>query len=209
MRKIPTIFQRDWAGDKSKVIYVRNDECLWVFSGEGVPTRKFDGTAVLVENGQLFVRYDAKHGKTPPPTFHPAQPEPDRETGHWPGWVPADTNPQYKWQLLAFSSMAQPVPNGTYEVCGPHFQGNPEHFFVDTLLFHGAEKLIDAPRTFNELREYFLTRDIEGIVWHHSDGRMAKIKARDFGIKRGVRLDGVPAEASRRAGMKGAKHAND
>ena len=24
---------------------------------------------------------------------------------------------------------------------------------------------------------------IEGIVWHHPDGRMAKIKARDFGIQ--------------------------
>jgi hypothetical protein len=27
-------------------------------------------------------------------------------------------------------------------------------------------------------------KDIEGIVWHHSDGRMAKIKLRDFGHKR-------------------------
>jgi hypothetical protein len=26
--------------------------------------------------------------------------------------------------------------------------------------------------------------NIEGIVWHHSDGRMVKIKAKDFGIKR-------------------------
>ena len=24
--------------------------------------------------------------------------------------------------------------------------------------------------------------DIEGIVWHHPDGRMAKIKRRDFGL---------------------------
>jgi hypothetical protein len=27
--------------------------------------------------------------------------------------------------------------------------------------------------------------DIEGLVFHHPDGRMAKIKLRDFGMKRG------------------------
>jgi hypothetical protein len=26
--------------------------------------------------------------------------------------------------------------------------------------------------------------NIEGIVWHHPDGRMAKLKLRDFGVKR-------------------------
>jgi hypothetical protein len=42
----------------------------------------------------------------------------------------------------------------------------------------------DAPRTFNELREWLSGMDIEGIVFHHPDGRMAKIKKRDFGIRR-------------------------
>jgi len=37
----------------------------------------------------------------------------------------------------------------------------------------------------SELGQFFKERNIEGIVWHHPDGRMAKIKARDFGIKRG------------------------
>jgi hypothetical protein len=26
-------------------------------------------------------------------------------------------------------------------------------------------------------------KDIEGIVWHHPDGRMVKIKKKDFGYK--------------------------
>jgi len=34
------------------------------------------------------------------------------------------------------------------------------------------------------LREWFKGRDIEGLVFHHPDGRMAKIKKRDFGLKR-------------------------
>jgi len=33
-------------------------------------------------------------------------------------------------------------------------------------------------------REWLKGRDIEGLVFHHPDGRMAKIKKRDFGLKR-------------------------
>lgn len=42
------------------------------------------------------------------------------------------------------------------------------------------------PRTFGELRRYLEQHDIEGIVWWHPDGRMVKIKGKDFGIRRGV-----------------------
>ena len=52
------------------------------------------------------------------------------------------------------------------------------------LIAHGAELLSDAPRTYAELREYLKPGHIEGIVWHHPDGRMVKIKAKDFGIRR-------------------------
>jgi len=45
--------------------------------------------------------------------------------------------------------------------------------------------LADAPRTFDAVREYLRSRDIEGIVWHHADGRMVKIKGKDFGLRRG------------------------
>ena len=47
-----------------------------------------------------------------------------------------------------------------------------------------AERYENAPRSFNELREWLKDRDIEGIVFHHPDGRMGKIKKRDFGQKR-------------------------
>jgi hypothetical protein len=180
MKKIPSIFIRDWNGDKSRVTAECNSECLWVFKGEGVATRKYDGTAVLVENGRLWCRYDAKNGKTPPDGFRPAQ-DPDIETGHWPGWVFAGDNPQYKWQIAYH--VIHPSQDGTYEACGPHFQGNPEHFDLDVFICHGQDRL-DAPRTYNELAEWFKGRDLEGIVWHHPDGRMAKIKKCDFGLRR-------------------------
>jgi hypothetical protein len=42
----------------------------------------------------------------------------------------------------------------------------------------------DVPRTLVGLREWLRDKNIEGIVSHHPDGRMANIKKRDFGMKR-------------------------
>jgi uncharacterized protein DUF5565 len=187
MKKVPTIFDRDWNGDKSRVTRIGMDVARWVFDGDGVATRKFDGTAVLIKAGELYCRYDAKGGKTPPVNFVPAQSEVDSETGHWPGWVPAGTDPQYKWQRAAFEFWKGSEfvnGDGTYEACGPHFQGNPEHYNQDVLVRHGAVVIVDCPRSFAELSEWFKGKDIEGIVWHHPDGRMAKIKKKDFGLRR-------------------------
>jgi Family of unknown function (DUF5565) len=180
MKKIPGIFLRDWDGNRSLVTDECNPECLWVFNGEGVATRKFDGTAVLVEDGKLYCRYDAKAGKQPPPDFVPAD-NPDTVTGHWAGWVLAQKD-QHKWQLAIFKTA--PFENGTYEACGPHFQGNPEGFSQDEFIRHGSERYENVPTARAELIAWLLDRDIEGLVWHHPDGRMAKIKKKDFGLKR-------------------------
>ena len=37
---------------------------------------------------------------------------------------------------------------------------------------------------FGLLKAWFMHHDVEGVVWRHPDGRMAKIKGRDFGIVR-------------------------
>jgi hypothetical protein len=50
------------------------------------------------------------------------------------------------------------------------------------LIVGGADE--PPPRDFDGLRTWLAGKDIEGIVWHHPDGRMAKIKLRDFGLKR-------------------------
>ena len=81
---------------------------------------------------------------------------------------------------LGYASME----DGTYELCGPKVQGNPERKQVHMLIRHGCEVLEDAPRDWSGLREYLSNMDIEGIVWHHKDGRMVKIKGKDFGLKR-------------------------
>jgi hypothetical protein len=176
MQKIISLFQRNYDGDR-----LVRDEVVpgaeWVLNGEGVATRKFDGTCCLIQDGKLYKRYDAKQGKTPPEGFLPAQ-EPDAVTGHWPGWLPVGDSPADQYHREAFNE--EPVfSDGTYELVGPKVQGNPEGYDSHQLIRHGSETL-DAPRTFEGLKTWLAIEIIEGVVWHHPDGRMVKIKRKDF-----------------------------
>jgi hypothetical protein len=83
---------------------------------------------------------------------------------------------------MAFDSKLQ---DGTYELVGPKVQGNPERYERHTLIRHANAQIFqNAPREFNDLRSWLTDKDIEGIVFHHPDGRMGKIKKRDFGLAR-------------------------
>lgn len=181
MKKIISLFQRNYETDR-----LVRDEVVpgaeWVLAGEGIATRKFDGTCCMVRDGKLYKRYDAKKGKTPPPNFEPAQ-DYDEATGHMPGWVPVGDGTEDKWHRQAFDQLPFALEDGTYELVGPKIQGNRESFDTHVLVPHGKELLSDVPRDFDGLKA-FLDGSIEGIVWHHPDGRMVKIKAKDFGIKR-------------------------
>jgi hypothetical protein len=183
VQKIISLFKRDYEGTRQ--IY---DEVVpgaeWVQAGEGVATLKIDGTCCMVKDGQLYKRYDAKKGKTPPNGFIAAQ-DPDPKTGHWPGWLAVDPlNPADRWHCEAVapdSPVNCGLLDGTYELLGPKVQGNPYKLEWHELRQHGTVK-IDAPRTFEGLRAWFAITTIEGIVWHHPDGRMVKIKRKDFGL---------------------------
>ena len=182
MRKIVSLFHRNYDGDR----LVRNElveGAEWVASGEGVATRKYDGTCCLVRDGKLFKRYEVKKGKNPPDKFEPAN-DPDPNTGKQQGWVPVGDGNEDRWHREAFDGLAN-KEDGTYELMGPKIQGNLEGYDQHVLLSHAeATVLEDCPRTFDELREYLKDGYTEGIVWHHPDGRMVKIKGKDFGIKR-------------------------
>lgn len=194
MKKIPTIYERN-PDDLSTVTDTPNPAAQWVFDGEGRATRKFDGTAVRVCNGIMWKRFDCKSGRVPPIDFEPCQPESDPLSGHWPGWVlvlasgKAD-RPYHEAFNHWVEVLGVSPSDGTYELCGPKVNGNPEKFDRHTLIPHGFENISDAQPGTAWLVDYFNKNDVEGIVWHHKsgDGRMAKIKARDFGIKRGRRL---------------------
>jgi len=178
MNKIISLFKRDYEGNR-RVYNEVVTGAEWVQRGEGVATEKMDGTACLIRDGKLYKRYDCKRGKTPPDEFIPAQ-DPDPVTGHWPGWVAVTDVPENRWHREAIS---HELANGTYELVGPKVQGNPYHLNSHLLRRHGDVRLIDVPTDYDGIRDCLVEHAIEGIVWHHSDGRMVKIKAKDFGIQ--------------------------
>lgn len=181
MKKIPTMFERDWEGDRSRVIDKPHPDCGWVFAGEGRATRKLDGTCCMIRGGKLYKRRELRAGDKEPPLFERA--DHDEETGKTVGWVPCDIGAEDKWHMSAFEKEPG-LPDGTYELIGPKVQGNPENWMGHQLIHHGSIAEDDVPRTFDGLRDWLAAQDIEGIVFHHPDGRMAKIKLRDFGHRR-------------------------
>lgn len=190
MKKIETLFIRD-PENMSRVTSSFNEHCSWVLEGDVIATKKDDGTACMIRDGKLYKRYDCKKNKAPPVEFEPCEPDRNEETGHWPGWVPVTEAPEDKWHREAFQAfdsfpgdLTTGTFDGTYELLGPKIQKNPERLDGHRLLLHGHEVFTDCPTDFDGLNEWFLGKDIEGIVWHHPDGRMCKIKKKDFGLRR-------------------------
>ena len=194
MRKIPTLFKRD-PDDMKRVLPEVHPDCQWVLDGEGVATRKYDGTCVMLDDsGQWWARREVKPDKTPPPNYRPEQH--DEATGKTVGWEPIEQSPFVKAfrQALLEGEVDEATGDGvarkfapdTYELCGPKVQGNSEHYPAHRLVRHADAETFGTtgvPRTFEDLRALVLAlgrTGWEGIVWHHPDGRMAKLKARDF-----------------------------
>jgi hypothetical protein len=196
VQKIPTLFRRD-PDDMRRVTRDVHPDCAWVLAGEGVATRKYDGTCVrLDDDGRWWARREVKPGRNVPPGFVPVAH--DEVTGKTVGWEPAEQSPLAA--LLEQSRRDAPAGGhdgpadgrdgpadeslltpGTYELIGPKVNGNPEGVDSHRLRRHAdAERLPDAPRDFDALAAYLADFDGEGIVWHHPDGRMAKLKRRDF-----------------------------
>jgi hypothetical protein len=183
MKKIPTLFDRDWNGDRSRVVNAVNPVCQWVIDGEGVATRKIDGACAMVRDGVLFRRRELKAGEAAPAGFELA--DRDATTGKAMGWMPVGDGPEDRWFREAFAAQAD-LPDGTFELLGPKVQGNPEGLTEHRLVAHdsGLAFAEPPPRDFEGLRAWMSGQDIEGVVWHHLDGRRAKLKLRDFGLKR-------------------------
>lgn len=176
MKKIPTLFVRDWDGDRRYVLDQVTPGCEWITKGEGTPTRKYDGTCMMLDGERWWARREVKEGKPEPAGFvalgH------DEETGKTVGWEPAEQSGFAK-HLEGAIGYRDSEP-GTYEPVGPKINGNPEQMDCNSLVPHGEFELDDAPRDFDGLAAWLHAHPWEGIVWHHPDGRMAKIKKRDF-----------------------------
>jgi len=179
VKKIPTLFRRDPA-DMSRVLDEPNPECAWVQAGEGVAIRKVDGTSCLYRDGAWWKRREVKKGKSPPADF--MEESFDETTGKRTGWVPIVDEDKWHRDAIARHQEEPPIA-GTYELIGPKVQGNPDGVEEHLLLRHAMlDRYTDAPTGHEALAAWLSDHRIEGLVWHHPDGRMAKIKRRDFGL---------------------------
>ncbi|WP_405678012.1 DUF5565 family protein [Streptomyces sp. NBC_01511] len=184
MKKIQTLFVRDFTARPSHVLPQVAPGCEWVTDEEGVATRKYDGTCVMLdEHGAWWARREVKPGKTTPTGYVAIST--DEETGKTVGWESIEHSSFAKFHAEAIGNSAVSAP-GTYELLGPKINGNPDGYDAHLLMPHGwsalsiREDFATAPRDYDGLRDWLRARPYEGIVWHHPDGRMAKIKAKDF-----------------------------
>lgn len=179
MRKIPTLYQRNPENLRELLPEVHPD-CEWVLAGEGIPTRKYDGTCVMFDGMSWWARREVRADAKPPAGW--VQEDHDPATGKSVGWEPIG---QFSFAKAFRTTDHEGLLAGTYELCGPKVNGNPEHFPIHTLVRHATAEVVKDPDdlSLDGLRAWFQGPEwpgYEGIVWHHPDGRMAKIKKRDF-----------------------------
>lgn len=183
MKKILTIFERDWEGKRGVIDkYVIDPEKFLIAEA----TEKLDGTNVRVTlRNHTAVRLEKRRN---PDKIQKAK----GITEPW--YVDADEyDTQDKWiyDALRNTDLAE-LPDGEWsgEAIGVNIQGNPLQLDKNIIVFFslGQAPIIEnVPTTFNKLREWLPQQEshygkgkIEGIVWHCSDGTMMKIKAKDF-----------------------------
>lgn len=187
MRKIHPVFCYGHNGRYTEAV---NPGCEWVLAGEGVPTRKWDGTCCLLHRAwpnfdRKFYRrlkWDAEKGPPPAKWIHHTL-NLDERSGH--GWLEVGDGPE-DWQHR--QAMQRPeflfLPEGTYELVGQRIGKNPERLTdpLPLLVRHGNQRLSEPVRTFHGFRDWLSFMPYEGAVFHHPDGRMAKVTRHGFGL---------------------------
>lgn len=191
MKKIPTLYVR--TPDRRHVIPDQvTPGCEWVFDLEQDSlvraTRKLDGVCVRYSRGNWWSRRQVKPGRAIPAGF--IQIENDPVTGIWTGWEPAIQSAHAKFIHEAIDanriiSADHIGDDETFELVGPKINGNPDHFEHHTLFSHYEPALVVRPwRDADNGAFLVMARALmlgwEGIVWHHADGRMAKLKVKDL-----------------------------
>lgn len=182
MRKIKTIFDRNWDGDKTVI-----DKLVVDFDFAGaVATEKLDGTNVRVTiRSGTCVRLEKRNN---PSKLQKAKGIEE------PWYIDADRDdPQDKWLFDALDNTEltnKPDGEWSAEAVGKNIQGNSLNLPHNVLVFFSlgeAPTLTDVPTTYAELKEWlpkqkslFGNGMIEGIVWRHPNGDMVKIKTKDF-----------------------------
>lgn len=179
MKKIPTLFVRK-EDDRAHVDIDRiTPGCEWVFSGDTIPTRKYDGTCILIQDGRIYARREVKKGRIPPEGWWEV--DYDEVTGKRVGWEPYEQSSFAKY-IDEATHTRNNLTNGTYELVGPKINKDPERFKYHELIKHGDFQLnpFYRPASWQYLIRTCKYMGWEGIVWHHPDGRMCKLKVKDI-----------------------------
>lgn len=183
MKKILTIFDRDWQGSRHVV-----DKLIVDFPfDKALATEKLDGTNVrLTVRNHTLVRLEKRR--------NPSKIEKQKGVEE-PWYTDAyDYNPgdKYIWDAARNTDLSN-VDDGEWsgEAVGPKIQGNPLNLDKHVVVLFSlgqAPKLEDAPTTYEGLKRWLPTRKseygkdcfIEGVVWSHPTAGMVKIKTKDF-----------------------------
>lgn len=210
MKKIKTLFKKD-PKDLSKTIPELHPDNLWVKKDDIFIERKYNGTSCAVIKDTFYKRYDAKLFKRKkgkkiyftekevkrkiPQNSIPCQ-DPDPITGHWPHWIPVlSFENENKYHVEGYNNTLREkkeIKEGTYELCGPKINGNPENFKKHLLIPHITENHFpinmdylfepDSPQVlYEKLKAFLLFLDIEGfIIYHKNEDKLCKIRKNDF-----------------------------
>ncbi len=186
MRKIKTIFDRDWNGNRRVIDKYIDGFDPQVLIGANA-TEKLDGTNVrITTRNHIVVRVEKRSN---PSNLQKAKGIKE------PWYKDADEyDPQDKWIFDAvkntdFSEIIDGEWSG--EAIGKNIQGNPLNLENNRIMFFTlgqAPVFENVPIDYNGLKEWLSKQKskygndcgIEGIVWHTKDGEMYKIKKKDF-----------------------------
>lgn len=186
VKKMPALFSIDREAHVATENI--NPNAAWIFEEPSKATLKKDGTSITVnERGEFYARRMVKKGKKAPEGFIPA--ETDAYTGHTFGLEPIEQSGFAK--MFRQAAEGKVLSPGTYKLCGPKINGNPEGLEAPALMQHGEEEASEIPdmrtmpkeEAFSQLKAIFAdykNRGIEGVVWWGADGKRAKLRVKDF-----------------------------
>jgi hypothetical protein len=199
MKKMKTLFvvdrKTDLATDKI------NQECDWINDIGVLATVKFEGTATLFQDNKLYKRWDRKLTKRfakqknklkdnfvfskdmlkeIPLGAIPCQDDFDPVTFHQPFWVEVDSDNSNVYYNEALERATNLKNGNTYELIGEKVQSNYYDINGHELIEHGSKVSDLVHFDFVSVREWLKNNNEEGLVFRHPDGRMCKIRRKDF-----------------------------
>jgi len=183
MKKIKTIFERDWEGNGG-VLDIPNVATEVLAAAKA--TEKIDGTNVrLTVRAGTLVRLEKRRNPT----------KIEKAKGiEEPWYTDADEyapNDKFMWEAARNTDLTD-VPDGEWsgEAVGPSIQGNPLSLQKHEVVLFSLGRVPvfnEVPTHYEELKAWLKNQDslygtgkIEGVVWHCENGDMFKIKTKDF-----------------------------